>query len=68
MSHRYLLSVKVASKLDSRRAEHALILAACIEHDPERAALLLHDHLVTTANDVSLAMGGKQLFELRGAF
>jgi DNA-binding GntR family transcriptional regulator len=68
MSHRYLLSVKVASKLDSRRDEHGLILQACIEHDPPRAALLLHDHLVRTANDVSLAMGGQQLFELRGAF
>jgi DNA-binding GntR family transcriptional regulator len=68
MSHRYLLSVKVPRKLDSRGAEHAMILQACIECDSERAALLLSDHLETTANDVSLAMGGAALFDPRGAF
>jgi DNA-binding GntR family transcriptional regulator len=68
MSHRYLLSVKVPSKLDSRGAEHAMILQACIDRDSERAALLLSDHLETTANDVSLAMGGEALFEPRCAF
>jgi DNA-binding GntR family transcriptional regulator len=68
MSHRYLLSVKVPRKLDSRGGEHAVILQACIDHDCERAALLMHDHLATTANDVSLAMGGQQLFEPHGSF
>jgi DNA-binding GntR family transcriptional regulator len=67
-SQRYRLASAVAPKLDTRRAEHALILAACIDHDSERAALLLYDHLATTANDVSLAMGGRALFEPRGAF
>ena len=68
MSHRYLLSVRVPSKLDSRRAEHGVILKACIDHDCERAALLIYDHLATTANAVSLAMGGSELFAPRGAF
>ena len=30
------------------------------------AAIALHDHLATTANNISKAMGGKALFELRG--
>jgi DNA-binding GntR family transcriptional regulator len=68
MSHRYLLSVSVPRKLESRGGEHAMILQACIDGDCERAALLLSDHLETTANDVSLAMGGEALFEPRGAF
>jgi DNA-binding GntR family transcriptional regulator len=67
-SQRYRLASAVAPKLDTRRVEHALILRACVEHDAERAALLLYDHLATTANDVSLAMGGQRLFEPRGAF
>jgi DNA-binding GntR family transcriptional regulator len=67
-SQRYRLASAVAPKLDTRRSEHALILRACVEHDAERAALLLYDHLATTANDVSLAMGGRRLFEPRGAF
>jgi DNA-binding GntR family transcriptional regulator len=67
-SQRYRLAAAVAPKLDTRRAKHALILRACIDHDSERAALLLYDHLATTANEVSLAMGGRTLFEPRGAF
>ena len=35
-------------------------------HDPDTAAIALHDHLATTANNISLAMGGKALFELEG--
>ena len=67
-SQRYRLASAVAPKLDTRRAEHALILSACVEHDYERAALMLYDHLATTANDVSVGMGGARLFEPRGAF
>ena len=39
-SQRYRLAAAVAPKLDTRRAEHELILAACIEHDADRAAAL----------------------------
>jgi DNA-binding GntR family transcriptional regulator len=67
-SQRYRMASAVAPRLDTRRAEHALILRACTDHDSERAAVMLYDHLATTANDVSLAMGGARLFEPRGAF
>jgi len=61
-SQRYRLAVRVARKLDTRRAEHDTILQACIDHDPALAALSLHNHLITTANVVAVAMGGKPLF------
>jgi len=66
MSHRYLLSVKVPSKLDSRRGEHNLILAACIDRDPALASSRLHEHLSITANLVAAAMGGAALFPRSG--
>jgi DNA-binding GntR family transcriptional regulator len=62
-SQRYRLAAKVAPKLDTRRAEHELILRACIEHDADLAARSLHAHLATTANVVAQAMGGTTLFE-----
>src|SRR5450755_2077750 len=62
-SQRYRLAVRVARKLDTRRAEHATILRACIDHDADRAARSLHNHLTTTANVVSQAMGGEAVFE-----
>jgi DNA-binding GntR family transcriptional regulator len=55
-------------KLDARRGEHEVILQACIDHDGERAALALHDHLAMTANLVAKAMGGDELFKPVGAF
>ena len=62
-SPRYRLAVRVARKLDTRRAEHEMILQACIDHDADLAARSLHTHLTTTANVVSQAMGGEVLFE-----
>jgi DNA-binding GntR family transcriptional regulator len=67
-SERYRLAAPVKRKLATRRGEHEAILQACIDHDGDRAALALHDHLAMTANVVSNAMGGKELFELEGAF
>ena len=67
-SQRYRMASAVSSKLTTRRAEHSLILQAAIAHDSERASLLMYDHLATTANEVSVAMGGTPLFEPRGAF
>lgn len=62
-SQRYRLAIPgVARKLDTRRTEHEQILAACIAHDADLAARALHDHLATTANLVSVAMGGSVLF------
>jgi DNA-binding GntR family transcriptional regulator len=43
-----------------------MILRACIDHDADRAARSLHNHLTTTANVVSQAMGGEVLFEPLG--
>jgi DNA-binding GntR family transcriptional regulator len=64
-SERYrfaMLPVRV--NLDQRRLEHERILAACIDHDPELAAMELHNHLAATANLISNQMGGEVLFEL----
>ena len=41
-----------------------MILESCVTHDSDTAAIALHDHLATTANNISLAMGGEALFEL----
>ena len=65
-SERYCLEVPECRRLASRRHEHRAILAACATHDPDRAALALHDHLATTANSISAAMGGEALFALGG--
>lgn len=62
-SQRYRLAVAVERKLDRRRDEHDAILAACIDHDPELADVVLRNHLITTANVVARAMGGGKLFE-----
>jgi DNA-binding GntR family transcriptional regulator len=61
-SQRYRLAVQVDRKLDARRAEHNTILQACIDHDADRAAISLRDHLITTANVVAEAMGSDRLF------
>jgi hypothetical protein len=43
-----------------------VILESCVTHDSDTAAVALHDHLATTANNISRAMGGVALFDLRG--
>ncbi|HWF26335.1 MAG TPA: GntR family transcriptional regulator [Solirubrobacteraceae bacterium] len=63
-SERYCLAVPESRQLAARRHEHEAILAACAAHDPDTAALALHDHLATTANNVSLGMGGEPIFAL----
>ncbi len=64
-SERYCLEVPQSRQLAARTGEHDAILAACIANDPDRAAVALRDHLATTANNVSVAMGGEPLCELR---
>ena len=64
-SERYCLEVPECRQLNKRRREHRVILESCVEHDSDTAAIALHDHLATTANNISLAMGGEALFELR---
>jgi DNA-binding FadR family transcriptional regulator len=53
-------------QLKSRRWEHRAILESCVTHEPDTAAIALHDHLATTANNISKAMGGEALFPLEG--
>src|SRR5579862_7737618 len=62
-SQRYRLAVSEARELANRRAEHATILQACVDHDPDLAAVSLHNHLTRTANVVARAMGGEPLFD-----
>lgn len=66
-SERYRLALppRYRRALEERRAEHERILQACVEHDPERAARELHDHLALTANRVGARMGAEtDLFAL----
>ena len=58
-SERYRLAVarRPGTPLAERREEHERILAACVAHEPERAAGTLRLHLATTANSVSARMG-----------
>jgi DNA-binding GntR family transcriptional regulator len=61
-SQRYRLAVSEPSELSTRRTEHATILRACVDHDPDLAGASLHNHLIRTANLVAEAMGGAPLF------
>jgi DNA-binding GntR family transcriptional regulator len=63
-AERYCLEVPQCRQLAAREHEHEAILDACVAHDPDEAALALHDHLATTANNISHAMGGEVLFEV----
>jgi len=65
-SERYCLEVPECRQLNKRRWEHRVILESCVTHDSDTAAIALQDHLATTANNISLAMGGEALFEVRG--
>jgi DNA-binding GntR family transcriptional regulator len=62
-SQRYRLAAPTKRKLTMRREEHERILRACIEHRAGAARAELHNHLVRTANLVSEAMGGSDLFK-----
>jgi DNA-binding GntR family transcriptional regulator len=64
-SERYRFAVlPVRLRLDERLLEHERILQACIDHDPDRATLELHNHLARTANMIAAQMGSGELFEL----
>lgn len=62
-SQRYRLAAPTKRKLTMRRQEHERILGACVEHRAGAARAELHNHLVRTANLVSEAMGGTDLFK-----
>jgi DNA-binding GntR family transcriptional regulator len=65
-AERYCLEFPECRQLKGRKLEHEAILKACEEHDEDRAAIFLHDHLATTANNIVEAMGGEALFEMAG--
>lgn len=44
--------------------EHERILAACVDHEPDRAAAELAQHLAATANLVARQMGSDDLFDV----
>ena len=63
-AERYCLEVPECRQLKTRDHEHEAILAACVARDPDRAAIALRNHLAITANNISAAMGGAELFEI----
>ena len=67
-SQRYRMTIAPLSGARRRREaerEHKQMLAACTKGDAERAALVLHDHLVKTANLITDQMNGEHAFALR---
>jgi DNA-binding GntR family transcriptional regulator len=50
---------------EERAREHRELLAACAGHAPSRAAALLWNHLVQTANAIFKEMGSDDRYELR---
>lgn len=63
-SERYRLSAPPRRTGGARRDEHEKLLQACLYHHPAYAAFELYNHLASTANATSKAMGGEELFVL----
>jgi len=67
-SQRYRMTMAPLSSEQRRREahrEHKQLLTACTNHDAERAATVLHNHLVKTANLITDQMNGEHIFALR---
>ncbi len=67
-SQRYRMTMpRLNSEMRRKEAqrEHEEMLAACEANDGARAAAILHDHLVRTANLITDQMGGSADFTLR---
>jgi DNA-binding GntR family transcriptional regulator len=66
-SERYRVNIVRKARFDIRQAEHEEIFAAVEAGESDRAADLVHDHLVQTANDIASRMDHSEpLFALRG--
>ena len=63
-SERYRLALSPKHVEGARRDTHEKILQACLNHDDGHAAFELYNHLASTANATSSAMGGDELFRL----
>jgi len=67
-SQRYRMTIAPLSSEQRRREaqrEHKQMLAACTSGDAERAALVLKNHLVKTANLITDQMDGEHVFALQ---
>ena len=67
-SQRYRMAIAPLSSKRRRREaqrEHKELLAACTSGEGERAAVVLHNHLVRTANLITEQMNGEDVFALR---
>jgi DNA-binding GntR family transcriptional regulator len=64
-AERYRMAAWPKGRLDVRQIEHQAILDAVVDHQPARAADLMHDHLATTANELAARMGHQAVFEMR---
>ena len=63
-SERYRLALSPKHVESARRDTHDKILQACINQNDGHAAYELYNHLASTANATSSAMGGEKLFRL----
>lgn len=63
-SERYRLATPLERGVAARRDEHEKVLEACVDHAGGLAAGMLYNHLASTANSTSKAMGGGDLFLL----
>jgi len=63
-SERYRLATPLERGVAARRDEHEKVLRACADHAGGLAAGMLYNHLASTANSTSKAMGGGDLFLL----
>ncbi len=61
-SERYRLAMSPASKATRRIRLHEALLRNCVEHDPDRAAFELYNHLAQTANSLAATLGSRPLF------
>ena len=67
-AERYRVAALGSSSLglfEQRAREHRDLLKACADHEPDRAADLLWNHLVQTANAIFKEMGAEDRYELR---
>lgn len=67
-SQRYRMTIAPLSSQRRRREahrEHQRMLAACAKGDADEAAVVLHNHLVKTANLITDQMNGEHVFALR---
>jgi DNA-binding GntR family transcriptional regulator len=66
-SERYRLAMQPITGSQHHVRPHEVLVRLCVQHEPERAAAELYDHLVTTANSLAVKLGGAPPFTPLGA-